>query len=696
MTNASSTPPANALSALPAPTRSRFQPLLLGVLALSLIPAGWLAVSRVQFENSEKNVALVMDYPALSQQAKETGQNPNALLLRYKSLGVNGVAVFEDVVASTIQHGEAYFLSGGELQARNPGAKGIDPEWSYMRSIKPGVVENLVSSFGYISNAGEISQAQADNLAFAKEDRKELPAAIYKPLNTNTVNVAGQKWVGWAVDPRYLPAGPNTEQIKQLQAQGFVVVYRPYGDQRVRDPGKNWPDVPFVSFTGAEVIGAGNARVLQDISDRLGKRVPTIIENSVQQGLADLIKDRTAARMFSLNPSWQNSLTPVEVASKFALAARERTQRILYLRPFPTQGETELFLNDLTKLLADRNIKITQPVIENYAPSDALRWLSMLGTLAALLLLALSYPLPRLGLIVAGLALLGALGLNGFQPYPGMALVSAITFPALGLILRRKQMTDWYVATGFSLLGVLYVSALGTDKDSMLGLDPFSGVGLTLVLPIGLVALSFLPRQDIRQTIADLFAVRLKLGDVIMMGVALGAFAVAVLRRGNTSAVGVSDTEAKIRQDLQDAIVRPRFKEVFGHPLLLLGLSGTLPGYFTMLALLGGLEGQASILNTFSHFHTPLLISLTRALIGLAAGLLLGYIGVWVLRLVIRIWNNYGGWNGGRPPSGTPASQSSAAQPSALRRPLVPRTEMRTTEIRADDTLGLGDLGIKP
>ncbi len=255
-------------------------------------------------------------------------------------------------------------------------------------------------------------------------------------------------------------------------------------------------------------------------------------------------------------------------------------------------------------------------------------------------------------------------------------------------------MTDWYVATGFSLLGVLYVSALGTDKNSMLGLDPFSGVGLTLVLPIALVALSFLPRQDIRQTIADLFAIRLKLGDVIMMGIALGAFAVAVLRRGNSSAVGVSDAEARIRQDLQDAIIRPRFKEVFGHPLLLLGLSGTLPGYFTMLALLGGLEGQASILNTFSHFHTPLLISLTRALIGLVAGLVLGYLAVWALRLAIRLWNTYGGWNGGRPPSGTPSSGIPAAGlPTSPRRPLLPRTEARTeartAEIRAEDGLGM-------
>jgi Family of unknown function (DUF5693) len=637
MTQFDRPPPGSFLSQLPRPTRSRVQPLLLGVIALSLIPAGLLAVSRVGFENSEKNVTLMMDYPGLSGQAKETGQDPLALLRRYKTLGVNGVAVYEDTVASSIQRGDAYFLTGGELLARNPGLKGINPEWSYLRSIKPGVVENLVKSFGYISNAGKIS--------LAAQDDQPLPAPIYKPLNTNTVNVAGQQWVGWAVDPRYLPAGPNTAQIEQLKSEGFVVAYRPYNDVRVVDPGKNWPDVPFISFTGAEVIGARNPRLLADIKERLGKRVPTIIENSVQKDLDTLIEGRTAARMFSLSPSWQNSLTPAEVASKFALAARERTQRVLYLRPFPTQGETEVFLNLLGAQLKRSGITVTQPVIQNYEPSAVLRWLSMLGPLAALLLIALSYPLPRLGLIVAGLALLGALGLNGAQPFPALALVAAISFPALGLVLRRTQISDWFVATGFSILGVLFVSALGTDKDSMLGLDPFSGVGLTLVLPIGLVLLSFLPRQDIRQTVADLFAVRLKLGDVIMMGLALGAFSVAVARRGNTSSVGVSATESKIRQDLQDAIIRPRFKEVFGHPLLLLGLSGVLPGYFTLLALLGGLEGQASILNTFSHFHTPLLISATRAFIGLAAGLAFGLLAIWLVRVAIKIWNNYGGWN---------------------------------------------------
>ena len=655
-------PPDNALSRIPLPTRSRFQPLLLLVVAVSLIPAGWLAFSRVAFENSEKNVALVMDYPALSSQAKEVGKDPNALLLEYKKLGVNGVAIYEDTVASSIQRGDAYFLSGGELQARNPGVSGINPEWSYLRSIRPGTVENLLQKYGALENAGAISLAEAQD--------QPLPAPVFKALPTKTLTLGGQKWIGWSIDPRFLPAGPNTAQIERLQAQGFTVVYRPYQDQRVRQPGADWPNVPFVSFTGAEVIGARNPRLLADIKARLGNRVPTIIENSVQKGLDTLVEGRTAARMFSLNPSWQNSLTPLEVASKFALAARERTQRILYLRPFPSQGETEYFLTLLGKQLDRANIKVAQPVIQNYDPSSLLRWLSVLGPLAALLLLALSYPLPRIGLVVAGLAVLGALGINGGQPFPGFALIAAITFPALGLVLRRRQMTDWFVATGFTLLGVLFVSALGTDKGSMLGLDPFSGVGLTLVLPIGLVLLSFLPRQDIRQTIAELFAIRLKVGDVIMLGLALGVFAVAVLRRGNTSSVGVSDVETRIRQDLQDAIIRPRFKEVFGHPLLLLGLSGTLPGYFTMLALLGGIEGQASILNTFSHFHTPLLISATRAFIGLGAGLVIGLVAVWAVRLAIRIWNNYGGWQ--------PAAQVEAGKPEPRRTELGDNSGQRS------------------
>lgn len=91
-------------------------------------------------------------------------------------------------------------------------------------------------------------------------------------------------------------------------------------------------------------------------------------------------------------------------------------------------------------------------------------------------------------------------------------------------------------------------------------------MGLTLLLPLLLVAASFLPRQDLRKTIQDVYNAPIKLGDILIMVIAAGVFALVFLRRGNATGASVSDTEAKIRQDLQDTLVRPRFKEMAGHP----------------------------------------------------------------------------------------------------------------------------------
>ncbi|MEF2279028.1 DUF5693 family protein [Deinococcus sp. YIM 134068] len=600
--------PSSARPDAPPPTRHPLTWPLLGVILLSLIPALVLAWQRVGYEQGQKTVAVVVDYPALVQQARRVGLEPQALLDRYKALGVNGVSIYEDVIGSLEQRGQIYVKSGADLAFENPGA-GVNPQFVYMRSLVPGAAE-------------------------------ALPARYTIP--TREVTIAGQRWLSWPTDPSFLPAGPNRELIASLGAQGLVLVYRPYDDEAVREPAADWPDVPFVAFTGDEVIGARTPERLEKVGARFGDRLPALIEGNPQRELDTLIETRGAARMFAMNPSWQNRLGPEDVASKYALAANERSQRLLYVRPFPTVYETEAFLRRTSELLGNKGIRVGTPAVAPFEPNDTLRWLSLLGPLAALVLLGLSFPLPRLGLLVAGLAGLGALGLNGLQPFPGTALIAAITFPALGLVLRRSRVTDWFVATGLSLVGVLFVSALGASRESVLGLEPFRGVGLTLVAPLALVALSFLPRQDLRKTARDLYTAPIKLGDIAVMALGLAVFALVFLRRGNTSAVGVSDTEARFRQELQDSIVRPRFKELAGHPLALVGLSGVLPGYFSLLLILGGVVGQASILNTFSHFHTPLLISATRCFIGLGVGLIAGLVAIQAVKFGLKLWTTYG------------------------------------------------------
>ena len=612
MTRQSRTPaPPSSDALLPPPTRHPLTPLLLGLILLSLIPALVLAAGRVRFEAGQRTVAMVMDYSALTAQANLNGLAPLDLLARYRKLGVNGVAVYEDTIATLENRAAIYKQPGTELALRYPG-EGVNPQLSYMRDLGGG---------------HEVARLRA---------RYTVP--------TRTRTIGGQSWTVWPTDVSFLPAGPNITLIDTLKRQGYVVVYRPYDNQAVKAPGADWPQVPFLAFTTGEIVGAHDPALMEQMRARLGGRVPAIIEATPQKGLDQLIAGGQAVRLFSISGAWQDLLTPAEVSSKFVLAARERSHKLLYIRPFRTVGDTETFLKEVKTGLDRWGIGVGTPTPAAYQPSTLLRWLCTVGPLAALLLIGLSYPLPRLGLVVAGLALLAAVAFNGLHPLPAAALVAAISFPALGLVLRRHRLSDWFVASGLSLVGVLFVSALGADRDSMLGLDPFKGVGLTLLAPLGLVALSFLPRQDIRQTVLDVYRAPIKLGDIIVMGLGLAAFALVFLRRGNATGVGVSDAEARVRQSLQDSIIRPRFKEIAGHPLLLLGLSGILPGYFALLSLLGGVVGQASILNTFTHFHTPLLISFQRAIIGLGSGLLLGVLLLALVRLLMRVWTGQREW----------------------------------------------------
>lgn len=610
MTKPETTLPTDLPPVAPAPAQRWRMPLLLAVM-LALIPALMLAAERIRYEQDQHTVTLMMDYPALVAQAKRYGQDSQLFLDKYKALGINGIGMFEDVVGNLVQRGEVYIRSGADLAVEQPQA-GFATNRIYMRSLKPGVAE-------------------------------ALPARYNIP--TREVSLGGYSWVEWPVDPQFLPAGPDQNMLAEFNRQKLVLAYRPYNDDSVKEPGADWPNVPFVIFNGDEVIGARTPELLEKINQRLGQRVPAMVEFNDQRGLDTLVETHGAVRTFSLQPAHQNKLQPEEVASKYALAARERSMRILYVRPFPTTNETEAMLTRTVELLKKDGIQIGTPVIRSFEPSTTLRWLTLLGPLAALMLVGLSYPLPRVGLLVTGLFGLLALALNKGQPFPSGALIAAIAFPSLGLVLRRGKVWDWLLATGLSLVGVLFVSALGANRESVLGLEPFRGVGLTLLAPLVLVGLSFLPRQDIRKTVADIYSAPIRLGDILIMGLGLAVFALVFLRRGNTSSVGVSDTEAKIRQDLQDSIIRPRFKELAGHPLALLGLSGILPGYFNMLLILGGVIGQASILNTFSHFHTPLLISATRCIIGIVVGFVAGLVAIEALKLALRLWKTYGaGW----------------------------------------------------
>ena len=111
------------------------------------------------------------------------------------------------------------------------------------------------------------------------------------------------------------------------------------------------------------------------------------------------------------------------------------------------------------------------------------------------------------------------------------------------------------------------------------------------------------------------------------------------MRTGNESAA-VSAWELALRARLDDLLaVRPRTKEfLIGHPLMLLLLFlGYRDKYLPILAI--GIIGQVSLVNTFAHIHTPLVISLVRTFNGLWLGIILGLLLIGLVKIGKRVWD---------------------------------------------------------
>ena len=100
-----------------------------------------------------------------------------------------------------------------------------------------------------------------------------------------------------------------------------------------------------------------------------------------------------------------------------------------------------------------------------------------------------------------------------------------------------------------------------------------------------------------------------------------------------------------MRQTLEQLLVaRPRTREVFiGYPSVLLYAFAVKMGLWTRyreLLRIGVVLGFSSVVNSFCHYHTPLLFILLRELHGLWVGVLLGVLAVAGLRYVILpLWH---------------------------------------------------------
>lgn len=240
----------------------------------------------------------------------------------------------------------------------------------------------------------------------------------------------------------------------------------------------------------------------------------------------------------------------------------------------------------------------------------------------------------------------------------GTALLLSILAPVLlTLWLVRSPVRSpagaFLLVGALSLLTGVAVHALGSFPAAMEGLQRFRGVKLQLLAPFLFAALLLWPPREWRRFLEEPIRMR----HAAVAAVVLMAGFLYVSRSGNHSILAAMPWEQSVRDWLDATLgARPRFKEAFlGHPLLLLGLFLLRRGddpIRARIVLWAGLLGPVSVINTFTHFHTPIDVSMVRTLHGFWIG---GVIGLLICYVYEWLASRDAGARSGRGPVSTPA-----------------------------------------
>lgn len=662
--------------------------LLALLVATGLATAGWVVVQRLELERANRSVELVLDYPEAARLAQAVGKPVRYVLAEFRAAGITTLAVNEYTVADYLRGGNVVAVAGRDLVADQALGKPLPPvlaELLRQGRFQPGSVYFVAAN---LASAREFEAALDRRFEAGTVHRRVVAGRVIWEIAREYEWLLGQN-LGLAPDQLRLAA-----RLGLLVAPRWSNLYPELTPERVRTLGAQLPRGlgSVAIFSGKQILGyPGLLGATAALLERGGLHFG-LIEFADQDGEEELAKrlDYRIVRVHSITPEEMRKIRPEVAAARDLRAVRERGIRAIYLRPFLTsaqvgQEESSLafnleYLRDLRRGLVAAGFSAgrAEPLGHLPAPSWALTLLA-LGTLAGGVLLLRRY-VEAGWAVEAGIMGLGALvALAGARAGYGlvvrqlMALGSAIVWSTLGVLagrdfLRRGDTAGWIrvvvaflTATACSLVGAALVVGLLGENRFLVAVARFAGVKLLHVVPLLLVWFALArerlsPADGGRGSDSGLRGWRRLWGDLrrVLAGpvtweqawlVLLGAGALAfyLLRTGTYINVPVPGWERAARQTLEEwLVVRPRTKEfLLGHPALVVALfleAQGLAGARLWPLYVAGAIGQLSLVDTFSHLHTPLSVSAVRTLLGLLLGVAVGLLAYTAWQVVAKAW----------------------------------------------------------
>jgi hypothetical protein len=661
-------PPEIAVSA---PRRYRL--FLTLVLLAALLAAAYVAAKRERRELGARRVEIAMDYTDFAAMATAYGYNQEQLLVALRRAGLTSLAVSEELGSALGSGSSAVAFSGQQLiaavrlgaladpaLARLVRTGAARPDEIYLVVFEPGALsryrENLAMHLG--PHAVRTLRAAAPALLAV---RSQLDYFDSLGLGLPAEPLALARKLGLALVPRV----QNDERLGAADIDRIFASFR-RGERPTT-----------VVFFGArnEVLGfpghlADTAAALERMGLNFGA-IEVYDKIQLQKGndeLAKLAIDRTT-RVQAIAKAELDKLDFETVTARYLLGVRERNVRVVYLRPFlhAQPGRTLEQTNvDLVRSIAEglraRGFKLGRATpVQPFEISPLVIVVVALSVPAMLLLLLEAFGIRRapvaygvFGLTLATLAigygihhdllarkLLALVGAIGFATMGFVAIPRAFTLPpprTYGASLLAGLRTLG-TALVFALAGALVVVGLVSVPLLMEEIDRFTGVKAVLVVPpLAALCLYVYTRRFGNEplTVRQSALAPVRAYQILALAVLAAAAFLYVSRSGNQSDIAPSAFELSLRSGLTAVLgVRPRFKEfLIGFPVMML-LPALRLEHKRLLGWLCAIAvaiGTSDVVDTFSHLHTPLAVSLVRVFNGALAGIVLGALAIALYR----------------------------------------------------------------
>ncbi|GHT00666.1 hypothetical protein AGMMS50276_27030 [Synergistales bacterium] len=626
------------------------QMFLLCALFVILCGSWWGLRPRLAFEKENLNFAVVVDWRDVQSMAQNASVHPLAALRILKEKGLGSLMVSEYT-------GDDLLLGASVIKLVPDGAGG------------QGSLLSIPASYPYAKNLSDILANRANAIrAGIRPTVTDDAITILYPSPIDAIRKTG--------------IVPDLEGLEAGKLAGLPIFYRPAGagaghlgafSQVLKRVLSDYPGIALVAPSGEIAPGYPDMKPLADIL-RAHKVPYAEIEFSRQLGAASLnwlmfpsiipLHSVTNEELLARN------INRDAMMERLVRAAVERGVRLLVLRP-AVSGGAEPVLEDfalevqkLVAALSSRGLVASWPTPVALSRPSGVSFFSTLACAAAFLLSLTRYLKRFFGprgepfqmmpqewpevVFFVGVTLLITIAaryvvtINRFLG----AFTAALVVTESALLAMGDAKRGWRaILSGFlyAIVGGLSVAALFSESLYMLRLLTFSGVKLTLMLPPVLIVLHDMKRRIHPESLSEFLSRPPLWGEFFLGLLLLMLLGIALFRSDNVQFI--PGIEARIRDWLERVLVaRPRNREVFvGYPSLVLyifAVNNRLWHKYREILRVGVVIGFSSVVNSFCHYHTPLVFTLLREFHGLWTGLLIGFFAVVAMRsFVLPAWN---------------------------------------------------------